>query len=156
MDQSILKPTLFVPINYHKDKYPELPEIEIIEKGDWIDLCCAEDVDMKAGEFKIISLGVSMELPTGYTANVLPRSSTFKKYGILMANSMGIIDESYRGDDDIWGFPAYATRDIHIDANTRIAQYKLEENMKNKYDIVFDAVESLGNSNRGGFGSTDK
>lgn len=149
-----MKSTLFVPVNYHKDKYPNLPEIEIIAKGDWIDLCCAEDVDMKAGEFKIISMGVSMELPAGYTASVLPRSSTFKKYGILMANSMGIIDESYCGDNDIWGFPAYAVRDTHIDANTRIAQFKLEENMKNKYDIVFDAVESLGNADRGGFGST--
>lgn len=148
------KPTFFVSVNYHRDKYPDLPKIEILDKGDYIDLCTAEDVDLKQWEFKIISLGISMEVPEGYTAILLPRSSTFKKYGILMANSMGIIDESYCGDNDIWGFPAFATRDIHIPANTRIAQFRFEENMKNKMTVVFDEVESLGNSDRGGFGST--
>ena len=148
------KDILFVSVNYHRDKYPKLPSIEIIDKGDWIDLCNAEDVDMKAGEVKIISLGISMEIPSGYTALLLPRSSTCMKHGIIMANSMGIIDESYCGDNDIWGFMAYAIRDTHIPANTRIAQFKFDEKMKNKMDIYFDSVKSLGNANRGGFGST--
>jgi dUTP pyrophosphatase len=143
----------FVSVNYHRDKYPNLPKIEIKEKGDWIDLCCAEDVVMKQGEVKIIPLGISMEIPEGYTARLLPRSSTPLKYGIMMANSEGIIDESYCGDNDIWGFIAYAIRDTVIPANTRIAQFRFEEKMK-KEKFTFEEVESLGNSNRGGFGST--
>lgn len=124
---------------------------ERIPTGDWIDLRAAETVEMKAGEFKIIPLGVSMELPNGYEAYVLPRSSTFAKWGIMMVNSMGVIDNSYCGDNDIWGFPALAIRRTVINAGDRICQFRIA---KNSEPIDFIEVESLGNEDRGGYGST--
>lgn len=124
---------------------------ECIENGDWIDLRAAEDVAMKKGDFKNISLGVSMELPEGYEAHLLPRSSTFKNFGIILANGMGIIDNSYCGTNDIWGFPAIAMRDTEISIGDRIAQFKIvEKQAKPK----FVKVEELSGENRGGFGST--
>ena len=108
---------------------------------------------MKAGEFQLIPLGVAMQLPDGYEAHVVPRSSTFKNYGIIQTNSCGIIDGTYCGDQDMWRMPVYATRDTVIHANDRIAQFRIFENQPR---IVFDEVESLGNENRGGFGSTGK
>lgn len=128
-------------------------EIEALEVGDWIDLRSAEDVDLKAGEYRLLNLGVAMELPAGYEALVAPRSSTFGKYGILLGNSLGIIDESYKGDNDEWKFPAYATRDTHIDKNTRICQFRIIEHQPN---VTLKKVEMLGNDNRGGIGSTGK
>lgn len=104
-------------------------QIKPMPNGDHIDLCAAERVEMKAGEFRIISLGVAMQLPEGYEAHVLPRSSTFKRWGILMTNSMGIIDNSYCGDNDVWGFPALATRDTAIEAGDRIAQFRIMKKM---------------------------
>ena len=139
---------MIVKVKYHTDITP----LEYIKMGDWIDLRCAEDVDMKAGEYKQISLGISMELPYNSEALVIPRSSTFKKYGILMANSLGLIDNSYHGDNDLWSFPAYATRDVHIDKNERICQFRIFEHQP-KLDFV--TVDTLNNPNRGGFGSTD-
>lgn len=120
-------------------------------KGDWIDLRNNEDVSLKKGDFKLIDLGVAMELPDGYEAMVIPRSSTFLKYGLLQANSLGLIDNSYCGDNDFWAMPAYATRDIEIPKGTRICQFRIQ---KNQPDINFEFVDSLGNKNRGGFGST--
>ena len=99
-------------VRYHDGAVP----LTVLPQGDWIDLCAAETVTMHAGEFRIISLGVSMQLPEGYEAHIVPRSSTFRKWGILQANSMGVIDESYCGDDDVWGFPALAMRDTPDDA----------------------------------------
>ena len=136
-------------VKYHADIDP----IEKTERGDWIDLRVAEDVHMKAGEFRIISLGVSMKLPEGYEAHIVPRSSTFKVWGILQTNHMGVIDNSYCGDDDIWGFPAFATRDVHIEKNSRICQFRLVKKMKK---VDFKIVKSLGNKNRGGWGSSGK
>ena len=133
-----------VKINTHGNEMPE-------KYGDWIDLATAEEIIMKEGELRIISLGVSMELPEGYYAKVLPRSSTPKKWGILLANSMGIIDHDYNGDNDIWGFPAYAIRDTHIPKGTRICQFCI---VKKEEEIELIQVESLGNIDRGGFGST--
>lgn len=121
--------------------------------SNWIDLRCAEDVDMKAGEYRLIPLGVAMQLPAGYEAIVAPRSSTFKKYGILQANGIGIIDESYCGDTDEWHFPAYATRDTHIAAGERICQFRTLWHMQ-KTEVVI--VEELGNKPRGGIGSTGR
>ena len=92
-----------------------------------------------------------MQLPSGYYAEMVPRSSTFKNYGLIMANSVGIMDESYCGDNDIWGFPAYATRDVEIKKNNRICQFRIVEKQP---EIEFETVESLGNSDRGGYGST--
>ena len=110
-------------------------------------------MELKAGEFKLIPLGVAMELPKGYEAHVVPRSSTFKNYGILQVNSCGIIDGSYCGDEDMWRMPVYATRDTIIHKNERICQFRI---MENQPKIVFDEVESLDNASRGGFGSTGK
>ena len=138
-----------IAIKYHTDIIP----LEMVENGDWIDLRVAEDVHMKAGEFRIISLGVSMKLPEGYEAHIVPRSSPFKVWGILQTNHMGVIDNSYCGDDDIWGFPALATRDVHIEKNSRICQFRLVKKMEK---VHFKTVKSLGNKNRGGWGSSGK
>lgn len=123
------------------------------KKSDWIDLRSAEDVLMEEGEFRMFSLGVSMKLPDGYEAIVLPRSSTFKKYGIILVNSAGVIDNSYAGDDDVWQFLAYAVRDTFIPKNERICQFRI---LKNQPEIEFEEVETLGNANRGGIGSTGR
>ena len=137
-------------IKYH-DK--DLGKITKLPVGDWIDLRSAEEVHMEAGEFKIVPLGVSIKLPEGYEAHVLPRSSTFKKWGILMTNSMGIIDESYCGNDDVWGFPALAMRDTTIFKGDRICQFRIMSKMPK---VNFTEVDNLTNENRGGFGSTGK
>lgn len=138
-----------IKVRYHADIDP----IEKTEKGDWIDLRAAEDVELKAGEFKIISLGVSMQLPAGYEAVVVPRSSTFKHWGILQTNHMGVIDNSYCGDTDIWRFPALATRDVLIEKNSRICQFRIQKKMEN---VTFTTVDKLEGANRGGFGSSGK
>lgn len=135
-----------------KIKYlTDIEKIEKIKVGDMIDLRCAEDIEMHKGEFKLIPLGVAMELPKGYEAHVYPRSSTFKKHKILLSNSVGVIDCSYNGDGDQWQFPAYAMEDTFIPKNTRICQFRIFENQP---DIELVEVESLGNENRGGIGST--
>ena len=138
-----------IKIKYHTDEIEKLRYID--GKSDWIDLRASEDVGLKAGEFKLISLGVSMELPKGYEAHVVPRSSTFKTWGILQTNSMGIIDESYRSDSDIWKMPVYATRDTTIHKNDRICQFRIE---KHQPTIKFEEVEHLEGEERGGFGSS--
>ncbi len=129
----------------------DIDKIEKISVGDLIDLRCAEDTVIKKGELKLIPLGVAMELPKGYEAHVYPRSSTYKKHKILLSNSVGIIDESYCGDNDQWCFPAYATEDTFIEKNTRICQFRIFEHQPT---IEFEEVEVLGNSDRGGIGST--
>lgn len=138
-----------------KIKYfdPSISPIEKISVGDWIDLRVAETVELKAGEYKAIPLGVGMILPDGYEAIVAPRSSTFKNYGIILANSIGVIDNSYSGDGDEWHFLAYATRDTKIIKNDRICQFRI---MKNQPSIKFLIVEKLRNISRGGIGSTGK
>lgn len=129
----------------------DIDKIEKISVGDLIDLRCAEDTVIKKGELKLIPLGIAMELPKGYEAHVYPRSSTYKKHKILLSNSVGIIDESYCGDNDQWCFPAYATEDTFIEKNTRICQFRIFEHQPS---IEFEEVEVLGNSDRGGIGST--
>mgnify|MGYP000948808568 FL=1 len=123
----------------------------IDNKSDWIDLRSAEDVELKAGEFKVIGLGVVMHLPDGYEAIIAPRSSTYKNFGIISANSIGIIDESYCGDNDEWKFPAIALRDTKIKKNDRICQFRIIEHQPK---VKFDIVDVLGNEDRGGIGST--
>ena len=118
-----------IKIKYHTDEIEKLRYID--GKSDFIDLRAAEDVELKAGEFKLISLGVSMELPKGYEAHIVPRSSTFKTWGIIQTNSMGIVDESYRGDSDIWKMPVYSTRDTVIHKNDRICQFRIEKHQPN-------------------------
>lgn len=130
-----------------------IEKIGSIAVGDWIDLRAAEDVTMKAGEYKMIPLGVAMELPQGYEALVAPRSSTFKKYGVQLANSIGIIDESYKGDNDEWNFLAFAVRDTVIPKNERICQFRIIEHQP---AVKLVEVETLGNADRGGIGSTGR
>lgn len=122
-------------------------------KSDWIDLRCGEDVALKAGEFRLIPLGVAIALPEGYEAHIVPRSSTFKNYGILQANSMGVVDCSYCGDNDQWRMPVYATRDVNIEKNARICQFRI---MRNQPPLRFVTVDRLEAPDRGGFGSTGK
>lgn len=136
-----------IKIKYLRDIEP----IGVISKGDWIDLRAAEDVSMKAGEYKMIPLGVAMELPKGYEALVAPRSSTFKKYGIILVNSVGVIDESYKGDNDEWHFLALAMRDTEIHKNERVCQFRI---IQHQPGIDLCEVDTLGNPNRGGVGST--
>ena len=137
-----------------KIKYlADIEPIQAISKGDWIDLRCAEDIELKAGEYKLIPLGVAMQLPEGYEAIVAPRSSTFKNFGIILTNSIGVIDESYCGDNDQWHFPAFALRDTKIKRNDRICQFRIIEHQP---AVNLVTVEILGNADRGGIGSTGK
>lgn len=136
-----------IPIHY----LPGSPELEMTENGDWCDLYCYEDVTLYQGERAYISQGVSMALPQGYEAIMVPRSSTFKRWGLLQTNGIGVIDNSFRGTDDIWVFPAYATRDVTIPKGTRICQFRIQEKQPS---LQFEPMQSLGNANRGGLGST--
>lgn len=131
----------------------EIDKIEKISKGDLIDLRAAETVEMKKGDFRLISLGVGMKLPDGYKANVYPRSSTYKNFGIILANSIGQIDNSYNGDNDCWKFPAIAMRDTVIHKNDRICQFEIQ---KIQPEIEFVEVEHLDDTDRGGIGSTGR
>ncbi len=141
--------TQTIRIKYFNDKLEKLDYID--GKSDWIDLRSAEDVDLKEGEFHLVPLGVAMQLPEGYEAHVVPRSSTFKKFGIIQTNHMGVIDGSYSGDNDQWFMPVLAMRDTHISFNDRICQFRIIENQPK---IVFDEREHLDGADRGGFGST--
>lgn len=138
-----------IRIRYLRD----INKIERFNTGDWIDLRAAEDIHMDGGQFNLIPLGVAMELPSGYEALVAPRSSTFKNLGILLANSIGIIDESYKGDNDEWYFPAYAVRDTFIRKNERICQFRI---IKHQPMIHLMEVDHLGNDDRRGIGSTGR
>ena len=140
-----------VKVKYFTDKIEKLRYID--GKSDWIDLRAAEDIVMKAGEWRLIPLGVAIELPAGYEAHVVPRSSTYKNFGLIQTNSMGVIDASYCGDDDQWFWPALAMRDTEIHVNDRICQFRI---MENQPQVSFLEVEHLDGENRGGFGSTGK
>lgn len=137
-------------VKYHTE---EAKPIWQAHKDEWFDLRCAENVTMMAGEYKLISLGVAMQLPEGYEAIVAPRSSTFSKYGIMCANGIGIIDNAYCGENDIWKFPAYATRDTEIKAGERIAQFRL---LHVQQEVEFVEVQHMLNEERGGVGSTGR
>lgn len=139
-----------VKIKYFTDK---IDKIKKFDNGDWIDLRSAETVELKAGEFKLIHLGVAMELPKGYEAHVVPRSSTYKNFGIIQTNHQAVIDESYCGDNDEWLYPAYALRDTVINVNDRICQFRI---MKKQPAFTLVEIPTLGNKDRGGFGSTGK
>lgn len=138
-----------IMIKYFTDKIDKLTYVD--GKSDWIDLRAAEEVTLKAGEFRLIPLGVAMQLPAGYEAHIVPRSSTFKNFGIIQTNHCGVIDESYCGDKDQWYFPAYALRDTQIHVNDRICQFRI---MEHQPTIQFEETEKLEGANRGGIGST--
>lgn len=138
-----------IKIKYHSNEIDKLQYID--GKSDWIDLRSAEHVVLKQGEFKLINLGVSMQLPEGYEAIIAPRSSTFKNFGIIQTNHIGVVDETYCGNEDIWRMPVLAMRDTEINVNDRICQFRIQ---KHQPQIVFDETDDLGNINRGGIGST--
>lgn len=140
---------LSIKIKYHNDILP----LDMFDNGDWIDLRAAEDVTMTTGDFRLISLGVSMKLPEGYEAHIVPRSSTYKHWGIIQANHMGVVDNSYCGDNDIWKFPAIAIRDTTIYKNDRICQFRI---VKKQPEFEFDEVDHLDDPDRGGFGTTGR
>ena len=140
-----------IQVKYFTDKIEKLTYIG--GKSDWIDLRAAKDVQLKAGEFHLIPLGVAMELPKGYEAHIVPRSSTFKNFGIIQTNSMGVIDETYCGDNDQWFMPAYALRDTQIHVNDRICQFRI---MEHQPELSFEEVKELKSADRGGLGSTGK
>lgn len=138
-----------IKIKYFTDKIDKLSYID--GKSDWIDLRAAENVKLKKDEFYLIPLGVAMELPKGYEAHIVPRSSTFKNWGIIQTNHMGVIDESYCGSNDQWYFPAYALRDTEIKINDRICQFRI---IKHQPTIYFEEALHLSEKDRGGLGST--
>jgi dUTP pyrophosphatase len=139
---------LDIKIKYFDKTMTKLEKISI---GDWIDLRAAQDIELKKDEFKLIPLGVAMELPYGYEAHVAPRGSTFKNFGIIETNSVGVVDESYKGDDDQWFMPAYALRDTKINKDERVCQFRI---MRKMPKVNFVEVDELGNDNRGAHGST--
>ena len=140
-----------IKIQYLNDKVKRLEYIG--GKSDWIDLRSAEYVVMKKGEFHLIPLGVAMQLPNGYEAHIVPRSSTYKNFGIIQVNHMGVVDESYAGPNDWWYMPAYALRDTEIQVNDRICQFRI---MEHQPQLVFEEQERLETPDRGGIGSTGK
>ena len=140
-----------IEIKYLSDKIEPLRYIG--GKSDWIDLRAAEDIELKAGEFRLIPLGIAVRLPEGYEAYVVPRSSLYRNYGIIQANSFGVVDETYCGDNDEWFFPALAMRDTVVHANDRICQFRI---MKHQPPLEFVVREHLGDTDRGGFGATGR
>lgn len=138
-----------IDVMYHN---PDLIPINLLEKGDWIDLRAAKEYKLFSGEFYLIDLGISIKLPEGYEAHIVPRSSSFKKWGIIQTNGIGIIDNSYCGEDDIWMMPVLATKWADIHVNDRVCQFRIVKKMPN--NISINTVEHLDTENRGGFGST--
>lgn len=139
-----------IKVKYFTDGIDPLAQVP---GSDWVDLRCAEETVLKAGEYRLIPLGVAVALPVGYEAHVVPRSSTFRNYGVLQTNSMGVVDGSYCGDGDQWLWPVYATRDVTIPQNTRVCQFRIVENQP---PLTFARVERLEGPDRGGFGSTGR
>lgn len=140
-----------IKIKYFTDEIEKLCYID--GKSDWIDLRASENIELKKGEFALIPLGVAMQIPEGYEAHIAPRSSTFKNYGIIQTNSVGVVDCSYCGDNDMWRMPVYAVRDTKIQINDRVCQFRIIENQPK---IEFNQVDKLEGPDRGGFGSTGK
>ena len=138
-----------------KIKYlePNMYPLKAIPEGDWIDLRAAKDVHLEKGQYYMIPLGVAMQLPEGYEAHIVPRSSTYMKFGVIQTNHMGVVDNSYSGDGDQWMFAAYALRDTVINMNDRICQFRIVEKQP---DFEIEEVEHLDDTDRGGFGSTGK
>ena len=135
-----------------KIKYlSDIEKMKPIKNGNWIDLRSSETIEMKAGEWRLIALGIAIKLPYGYEAHIVPRSSTFKNFGLIQANHFGIVDNSYSSNEDQWYFSAYATRDTRIEKNDRICQFRIQEIQP---EIEFKEVEYLTGEDRGGFGST--
>ena len=127
-----------------------LAAIEAVHPGEWCDLRAAEDVTLSPGEYHRIRLGIAVMLPVGYEAIIAPRSSTFERWGVIPANSIGVIDHLYCGDDDEWSFPVVAAYTT-TRKNDRICQFRIQ---KQQPEFTIEYVDDLGNENRGGFGSS--
>ncbi|MBQ4307713.1 MAG: deoxyuridine 5'-triphosphate nucleotidohydrolase [Lachnospiraceae bacterium] len=141
-----------IKIKYFSDEIEKLAAIGGA-KSDWIDLRCAEETVMKKGEAKLIPLGVAMALPEGYEAHVVPRSSTFRNFGLIQTNHCGVIDNAYCGDGDQWFVPMLAVRDTVIHVGDRICQFRI---MEKQPHIIFDETDHLDGPDRGGFGTTGR
>jgi len=124
-----------------------------IEKGDWIDLSSDDTIHLSPGDFKLVPLGIAVKLPIGYEAHLAPRSSTFKNWGVIQTNGVGIVDESYCGDGDQWFMPVYATRETTINRGDRICQFRIVQKMP---IVNIIEAEKMEDKNRGGHGSTGK
>lgn len=127
-----------------------------ITKGNWIDVYAYEDTFVPEGERAMINLGFALELPKGWEGHLAPRSSTFKTWGIIQTNSVGVVDDTYIGDNDIWHMPVYCLQakdenGTWIKTGDKIGQFRIMEVMP---EIEFEEVESFGNQDRGGFGTT--
>lgn len=144
-----MEDNISIEVKYHN---PDLIPINFIENGDWIDLRAAKEYKLLSGSFVLIDLGISVKLPEGYEAHIVPRSSTFKKWGIIQTNGIGIIDNSYCGEDDVWMMPVLAVRGSDIHVNDRICQFRIVKKMPN--NIKINTVEHMSSESRGGFGST--
>lgn len=142
-----------IEVLYHSDVYKDNELTFVDGKSDWIDLRASRDYDYLAGKTFLVDLGLSIKLPTGFEAHLAPRSSTFRKFGVIQTNGMGVIDESYCGNGDVWKMPVYAIKDGTILKGERICQFRIMENMK---DVEIVSVDDLSSEDRGGFGSTDK
>lgn len=140
-----------IKVKYNSDKIEKLCYID--GKSDWIDLRSAKEYHLSAGDFALIDLGISVQLPEGYEMITAARSSLFKNYGLIQTNAIGVIDETYCGDDDVIRMPVYAVRDTVVHVNDRVCQFRIIEHQPR---ICFEEVETLGNAARGGFGSTGK
>ena len=138
-----------IEVKYHN---PDLIPINFIENGDWIDLRAAKEYKLFKGDFVLIDLGISVKLPEGYEAHIVPRSSSFKKWGIIQTNGIGIIDNSYCGENDIWMMPVFVIKGSDIHVNDRVCQFRIVKKMPN--NIKINTVEHLSSKDRGGFGST--
>lgn len=147
-DRWIISFSETIKIKYH---YPDLKPISQAHDGEWFDLRSAKDVKLKKGEFKLIDLGVSIALPEGYEALLLPRSSTFKKYGLIQTNHCGVFDYLYRGENDRWMMPVLAMRDTFIPKNDRICQFRIIETQP---PCEIEIVDHMEDEDRGGHGST--
>lgn len=141
-----------IKVRFLKDNvYPD-NNLELIDgKSDWVDLRCSDTTVLMQGEFALIPLGVAMQLPEGYEAHIAPRSSTFKNYGIIQTNSIGIVDNTYCGANDEWKMPVLAMRPTVIRKGDRICQFRI---VKNQPKLNFIESDLKGNENRKGIGST--
>lgn len=151
-----------IKVKLHGNSRP----LQDVKKGEWIDLRAMDDRIIQGDAYGLISLGVSMKLPKGFEAIVAPRSSTFKQFGVLMANGIGIIDNSYSGTNDVWQFPYLSSRRQEIKSGDRICQFRIQLSQKATIwqklkwlfsnGIKFEYVDKLETSHRGGFGSTGR
>jgi dUTP pyrophosphatase len=145
------EPVIIQPLTIKIKYFDEVCKIEKFEAGDWIDLHARVNKPLTSGEFYLVPLGVAMELPEGYEAHIKPRSSTFAKFGVIQVNGVGTVDNSFSGDNDEWFMPVYAIRKTLINKGDRLCQFRIVEKME---PVRFKVVETLGNPDRGGHGST--